>query len=97
MSEPKAITGWPDPHRATHAVGMPATPSCTVKPFSRSSRPRYFCVSTSWKPISPKLNTMSFICWPRSNIAGDETSESSSAFSFATLGSTLAAGAGLPC
>ncbi len=29
---------------------------------------RYFCVSNSWKPSSPKLKTMSTICWPRSNI-----------------------------
>ena len=35
-SEPRAITGFPEPHVATHAVGMPATPSCTVKPFWRS-------------------------------------------------------------
>ena len=27
------MTGLPDPHVATHAVGMPATPSSTVKPF----------------------------------------------------------------
>ena len=32
MSEPSAITGLPEPHLATHAVGMPATPRCTVKP-----------------------------------------------------------------
>ena len=40
MSVPNAITGLPLPHFATHAVGMPATPSSTVKPLSRSSLPR---------------------------------------------------------
>ena len=33
MSEPSAITGLPLPHVAMNAVGMPATPSSTVKPF----------------------------------------------------------------
>ena len=30
------ITGSPEPHRASHAVGMPETPRSTVKPFSSS-------------------------------------------------------------
>ena len=33
MSLPSAITGFPDPQLAMKAVGMPAMPSCTVKPF----------------------------------------------------------------
>ncbi len=33
MSEPSAITGLPLPQVATHAVGMPATPRFTAKPF----------------------------------------------------------------
>ena len=33
MSEPSAITGLPDPQVAMNAVGMPAIPSSTVKPF----------------------------------------------------------------
>ena len=33
MSEPSAMTGLPDPHVATNAVGMPATPSSTLNPF----------------------------------------------------------------
>ena len=33
MSEPSAMTGFPDPQVAIHAVGMPATPSSIVKPF----------------------------------------------------------------
>ena len=37
MSEPSAITGLPLPHVAMNAVGMPATPSSTVKPFFLSS------------------------------------------------------------
>jgi hypothetical protein len=37
MSEPSAITGFPLPHLATQAVGMPAMPRSTVNPcFSRS-------------------------------------------------------------
>ena len=69
MSEPSAITGLPDPQRATNAVGMPATPSCTVKPFCFRMPTRYFEVSNSWKPGSAKLNTMSFIFWMFSPIA----------------------------
>ena len=56
-SEPSAITGLPEPHVATHAVGMPATPSRTVKPFVLRMSTMYFDVSNSWKPSSPKLNT----------------------------------------
>ena len=37
MSEPSAITGLPDPHVAMNAVGMPAMPSWTVKPFFSST------------------------------------------------------------
>ena len=33
ISEPSAITGFPDPQEATNAVGIPATPSSTEKPF----------------------------------------------------------------
>ena len=51
------MTGLPEPHLATHAVGMPATPVSMVKPFSFSTPVRYFCVSNSWKPSSPKLKT----------------------------------------
>ena len=36
MSLPSAITGPPEPHRATQAVGTPEIPSSTVKPFARS-------------------------------------------------------------
>ena len=31
MSDPRAMTGFPDPHRAVHAVGMPATLVCHRK------------------------------------------------------------------
>ena len=61
MSEPTAITGFPDPHVATHAVGMPAYPSSTVKPSRRSSATRYFEVSTSWNPSSPYEKIWSLI------------------------------------
>ena len=56
-SEPSAITGFPDPHVATHDVGIPATPSRTVKPFCFRMVVMYFDVSNSWKPSSPKLKT----------------------------------------
>ena len=59
MSEPSAITGLPLPHVATHAVGMPDWPRVILKPFFSSTPVRYFDVSTSWKPSSPKLNTES--------------------------------------
>ncbi len=45
MSEPSAITGLPEPHVAMNAVGMPAMPSCTVKPFFLSTSTRYRWVS----------------------------------------------------
>ena len=57
MSEPSARIGLPDPQLAIHAVGMPAIPSCTVKPFFFRIPVRYFDVSISWNPSSPKLNT----------------------------------------
>ncbi len=47
------MTGLPDPHVATQAVGMPAIPSWTVKPFFLRTSVMYFDVSTSWKPSSP--------------------------------------------
>ena len=46
--------------------------SSIVKPFCLRMPVRYRCVSNSWKPSSPKLKTMSTICWPRSYI--DSTS-----------------------
>src|SRR5580692_7917095 len=60
-SLPSAITGLPLPQRATQAVGIPDTPRSTVKPFFSSTPVRYLEVSYSWKPSSPKLNTMSTI------------------------------------
>ena len=33
MSDPSVSTGLPDPQVAMNAVGMPAIPSSTVKPF----------------------------------------------------------------
>src|SRR4051812_27605552 len=62
MSEPSAMTGLPDPHLAIQPVGTPAKPRCTVKPFFSRTLVRYFDVSTSWNPSSPKLNTWSTIC-----------------------------------
>ena len=41
MSEPSAITGLPDPHVATHAVGMPDCPRVTLKPNFSSCAVRY--------------------------------------------------------
>src|SRR5580692_1055134 len=61
ISLPREITGLPDPQDATHAVGMPATPCSTLKPsFSRMPE-RYFEVSNSCIPSSPKLKTLSTI------------------------------------
>ena len=57
MSEPSAITGDPLPHFATHAVGIPATPRSTLKPFCSSTPARYFDVSVSCMPSSPNENT----------------------------------------
>ena len=55
ISDPSAITGFPLPHSAIQAVGIPEIPFSTLKPlFSRISV-RYLDVSTSWKPSSPKL------------------------------------------
>ena len=51
------MTGFPEPQVATQLVGMPATPSRTVKPFVLRMFTMYFDVSNSWKPSSPKLNT----------------------------------------
>ena len=61
MSEPSAMTGLPDPQVATHAVGMPDWPRVTLKPNFSSWPVRYFDVSTSCMPSSPKLNTESTI------------------------------------
>ena len=33
MSDPSAMTGFPDPHVATQAVGIPEMPRRMVKPF----------------------------------------------------------------
>jgi hypothetical protein len=33
MSDPSAMIGFPEPHVAMNAVGMPAIPSSTAKPF----------------------------------------------------------------
>ena len=52
MSEPMAITGLPDPHVANHAVGTPAYPRSTLKPFFSRTSVRYFEVSNSWNPSS---------------------------------------------
>src|SRR6185503_12650654 len=61
-SEPSEIIGLPEPHVATHAVGTPANPCCTLKPFFSRMPVRYFVVSSSCMPSSPKLYTMSTIC-----------------------------------
>ena len=50
ISEPSEITGLPEPHVATHAVGMPATPRSILKPSFSRMPVRYFEVSNSWKP-----------------------------------------------
>jgi hypothetical protein len=55
------MTGLPDPHVAIHAVGMPEIPSSMVKPCCRRILVRYFDVSNSWNPSSPKLKTESTI------------------------------------
>ncbi len=57
MSEPNAMTGFPEPQVATKAVGIPAVPRSTVKPFFSSNPVRYFDVSNSCMPSSPKEYT----------------------------------------
>src|SRR5918993_402180 len=77
MSLPRAITGLPDPQVAMKAVGMPATPSSTVKPFLRRMSTTYRCVSVSWNPSSPKLKIESTICWVCSFIFSTSAAASS--------------------
>ena len=48
ISLPIAMTGLPEPQRATQAVGMPATPRSIVKPFFSRISVMYFEVSNSW-------------------------------------------------
>ncbi len=58
MSEPSEITGFApagERQTATQAVGMPAVPRVTVKPFFSRTPVRYFDVSSSWNPSSAKL------------------------------------------
>ena len=55
MSLPSAITGFPEPHVATQPVGMPAMFRSMRKPSFSRMPVRYFDVSNSWKPSSPKL------------------------------------------
>ena len=50
---------FPDPHVATNAVGIPATPRSTLKPSFSRIAVRYFEVSNSCIPNSPKLKTLS--------------------------------------
>ena len=72
MSEPNEMTGLPEPQRATNAVGMPATPRSTVKPFCSRMPVRYFDVSTSWNPSSPNektWSTMTWICFARESMS----------------------------
>src|SRR6185503_3610464 len=57
MSDPREMTGLPLPQRATQAVGMPATPRCTVNPFCSRMPARYFDVSVSCMPSSPNEKT----------------------------------------
>ncbi len=47
MSLPKEITGLPEPQVATKAVGIPATPFSTSKPFFSRRSVRYREVSIS--------------------------------------------------
>src|SRR5690348_12419868 len=53
MSEPNEMTGLPDPHFATNAVGIPATPRSTLNPFCSRIPDRYLDVSNSCIPSSP--------------------------------------------
>ena len=93
ISEPSASTGLPDPQVATNAVGIPATPASTVNPFFSRMAIRYFVVSNSWKPSSPKLKSESTICCV--NVAMEFTSATASFFNFSVRGSSFGgAGAG---
>src|SRR5262249_9938147 len=86
MSEPREITGLPDPHVATHAVGTPANPRVTLKPFFSRMPVRYFDVSSSCMPSSPKLKTMSTICCEKVDMLS--TMRIASFFSAASLASS---------
>ena len=91
MSEPNAMTGLPEPHFATHAVGIPATPRSTVNPFCSRMPVRYFEVSNSCIPSSPKENTMSTISW--TCFARASTLASASVFRRSMRGSVALEGA----
>ena len=93
MSEPRAITGLPLPHVATHAVGIPANPRSILKPFFSRMPVRYFDVSNSWNPSSPKLKTWSTICCVATFIVS--MSAATSFFSSSTRGGP--GGVGVPC
>src|SRR5260221_12147689 len=69
---PRAMTGLPLPQRAIQAVGMPAMPFSTLNPFLARMVVIYLDVSTSWKPSSPKLKTMSTISWTFFSLAATE-------------------------
>jgi hypothetical protein len=86
MSEPSEITGLPDPHVATHAVGTPAMPRVTLNPFFSRIPVRYFDVSSSCMPSSPKLNTWSTICCVKVDMLS--TIRTASFFRFAIRGSS---------
>ena len=94
MSEPNEITGFPEPHFAIHAVGIPAVPRSTAKPFCSRIPVRYLEVSTSCIPSSPNEKTWSIICWMR--VARASTFVSASALSFSSRGSPFAAFACAP-
>ena len=57
------MTGLPEPHVATHAVGMSAKLRWILKPSFSKMPVRYLDVSNSWKPSSPKLKTLSTMTW----------------------------------
>ncbi len=71
---------------------MPDWPRVMVKPFFSRMPVRYFEVSTSWKPSSPKLNTESTASW--ASLARPSTCSATPRFNAARLASAALGGAG---
>src|SRR5205807_2566441 len=92
MSDPSAITGFPVPHVAMNAVGMPARPRSILKPFLSRISLRYFDVSNSWNPGSAKLKTVSFMRWMSSRIPSTSSDTSALYLSNVGFGAAFAAG-----
>ena len=70
------MTGLPEPHVATHAVGMPAIVALDREAVLLEDAGQVLRRLDSWKPSSPKLNTWSTICCVKSFSASTSASVS---------------------